>query len=142
MIDPELENFFEKRSERALGGSWKSLPLDQREKMISDFVEKNSDNMGGVRETVKDIRDQNRDSVLFIYGLLLGVLGGMIAVIIQSFLSKYGVVYYVIVFLLAIIICLSFVRFVRTEKRITIRSNQAVREFIKAARKEIAKNKK
>ena len=142
MIDPELENLFDKRSAKALGGSWKSLPLEQREKMISDFVEKNSDNMGNVRETVKDIRDQNRDSTLFIYGLLLGVLGGMIAMIIQTFLSKYGFIYYILVFVITAIICISFIRFVRTEKRITIRSNQAVREFIREAREEIAKNKK
>jgi pilus assembly protein TadC len=137
MNKAEFKKNFEKRVVTFIGKDWEDLALDKREKLLVDFVEKNYDEIDALRETGKDIREQNRDTVLFTFGILLGIIGGLIGDIIKAFLSGYGTIYDAIIFILFLSICFFFARFIRLEKSKTVESNRSLRNFLTEVEKEL-----
>ncbi len=140
----EVKKWVKKTMNDKMGGEWRKLTDDKKERMIKDlteiFYEKINRTEEGVERDLKVIKDRTREAIFFFFGIVFGIVGGLVATIIHSFLSPYGCIYYLLVFLFFFVIMIIFVNFVRDETSRIYQSNEILVKLGKRA-EEIIKEK-
>jgi uncharacterized membrane protein YeaQ/YmgE (transglycosylase-associated protein family) len=142
MNKSEAKKFANKKIPILLGKKWDELTTKGREEMIEEATELFYEDSNKVDKDLKNINNKMREAIFFFLGILFGIIGGLVATIIHSFLSKYGLIYYFIVLLTFVLLCIILVNLIRSEISRIYQSNELLCELTKRAKELLEKNDK
>ncbi|MFA6146347.1 MAG: hypothetical protein WC697_03420 [Patescibacteria group bacterium] len=134
----KIKNYIKKKfSTDILKDQWEKLSDKGKDDMIeyaTNIFEKETEKF---QNTLFEADDKADDLIFYFFGILVGIMGNLVANIIQSFLGKFGVLYYVFSFIIFSLILVSLFYMARDRISKIYRRNKTVKEFF-----EYCKNKK